>query len=44
MCAAVPTAASENRTLKQRDNKTLHPTAYARFVPHFASAAGELGR
>ena len=32
------------QTLKQRHNKALHPTAYAPFVPHFAPAAGELGR
>ncbi len=25
-------------------NKALHPTSYAPFVPHFATAAGEIGR
>jgi hypothetical protein len=30
--------------INKQPNKALHPTAYAPFVPHFASAAGELGR
>jgi hypothetical protein len=29
---------------QQPPNKALHPTASVPFVPHFTSAAGELGR
>jgi hypothetical protein len=31
-------------TSGQRHNKALYPTACSPFVPHFLSAAGELGR
>jgi len=31
-------------TDQHRQNKALHPTAYAPVVPPFAPAAGELGR